>query len=147
MDKNMLMLKEILKIKKEVKRLQCKLSELEYGTGDDKTIVSDKVRGSMSQFPFSAQSFNLMGREQMSKECIEKRNEIAVKIRNDYYTLNCKINDAIDYINTIKDSEIRTILSYKYIDGLTEEQTAVAMGITDRTVRRKIRKWANENKA
>jgi DNA-directed RNA polymerase specialized sigma subunit len=144
MDKNEL--SEIVKLRKEVKRLQDKLAELQYGDGDNETVVSDKVRGSMSHFPYSARSFNLVGWEQMSEECIKKRNDIAAKISNDYYKLSCKINKAIDYINTIEDSELRTILNYRYIDGLTEEQTAEIMGITDRTVRRKIRKWANKNK-
>ncbi len=128
-------LREIPKLRKEVSRLQNKLQELDYG--DNETIVSDKVRGSMSQFPFSARSFNLVGREQMSEECIEKRNEVATKISNDYYKLNCKINKAIDYINSIEDSEIRTILSYKYIDGLTWEQIGQVMNYASITVRKK----------
>ncbi len=135
-------LSEIVKLRKEVKRLWDKLVELQYGDGDNETIVSDKVRGSMAQFPYSARSFNLIGREQMSEECIKKRDEISKKISNDYYKLNCKINDAIDYINSINDSELRTILNYRYIDGLTEEQTAEVMYTSRSTVQRKIKDWA-----
>jgi DNA-directed RNA polymerase specialized sigma subunit len=77
----------------------------------------------------------------MSEECIKKRNEIAKKLSVAYSKQLDKINKAIDYINSIPDSEIRTILSYKYIDGLTEDNIAELMGISDRTVRRKIRAW------
>ena len=49
-------LSEVIKLKKEVKRLQNRLLELDYG--DPNVIVSDKVRGSMSHFPYSERSFN-----------------------------------------------------------------------------------------
>lgn len=135
---------EIVKIKKEINRLQNKLKELSYG--DNETIVTDKVRGSMAYYPYSARSFTLVGLEQMSEDCIKKRDEIAGKLRAAYSKQLDKINKAIDYINSIPDSEIRTILSYKYIDGLTEENISEMMGISDRTVRRKLKFWAENNK-
>lgn len=135
-------LSEIVKLRKELKRLQDRLFDLQYGDGDKDIMVSDKVRGSMPHYPYSARSFNLVGREQMSEDCIKKRNEIGNKISNMYYKLNCRINKAMDYINTIEDSELRTILSYRFIDGLTEEQTAEAMEISRSTVQRKIKEWA-----
>lgn len=134
-------LNEILKLKKEVKQLSQKLQELNYG--DDETVVSDKVRGSMSEYPYSARSFNLVGREQMSEECIQKRNEIGKKISDKYYELNCKINKAYDYILGIDDSEIRQILQYKYIDGLTWEQIGQAMNYGMSTVRLKHDRFIN----
>lgn len=132
-------LREIVKLRKELKQWQEKLQQLDYG--DNETIVSDKVRGSMSQFPYSARSFNLIGREQMSEECIIKRNEIGEKISKTYYKINCKINDAIDYINSIEDSEIRSILTYRYIDGLTWEQIGENMIFDESTVRKKHDNW------
>lgn len=132
-------LNEILKLKKEVKQLSQKLQELNYG--DDETVVSDKVRGSMSEYPYSERSFNLVGLEQMSEECIQKRNEIGKKISDKYYELNCRINKAYDYILGIDDSEIRQILQYKYIDGLTWEQIGEIMGYAAITVRYKHNKF------
>ncbi len=128
-------LNEILKLKKEVKQLSQKLQELNFG--DDETVVSDKVRGSMSEYPYSARSFNLVGLEQMSEECIQKRSEIGKKISDKYYELNCRINKAYDYILGIDDSEIRQILQYKYIDGLTWEQIGQAMNYAAITVRKR----------
>lgn len=133
-------LSEIIKLKKEVKQLQGKLRELGYD-GDNETIVSDKVKGSMSEFPFSSRSFNLIGFEQMTEECIQKRTEIGQKISQKYYELNCKINKAIDYIHCIDDSEIRQILTYKYIDGLTWEEISEVMSYNESTLRKKIRAW------
>ncbi|WP_024833820.1 hypothetical protein [Ruminiclostridium josui] len=137
-------LNEILKLKKEVKQLNQKLQELNYG--DDETVVSDKVRGSMSEYPYSARSFNLVGREQMSEKCIQKRNEIGKKISDKYYELNCKISKALDYINTISDSEIRTIYRYRFIDGQEWKEIGLYMNYDESTVRRKCRAWENKNK-
>ena len=91
----------------------------------------------MSEYPYSARSFNLVGLEQMSEECIKKRNEIGKKISDKYYELNCRINKAYDYILGIDDSEIRQILQYKYIDGLTWEQIGQAMNYAAITVRKR----------
>jgi hypothetical protein len=77
-------LSEIVKLRKELKRLQDRLIELQYGDGDKDIMVSDKVRGSMSHYPYSARSFNLVGREQMSEDCIKKRNEMQ---QNQQYVL------------------------------------------------------------
>ena len=132
-------LNEILKLKKEVKQLSQKLQELNYG--DDETVVSDKVRGSMSEYPYSARSFNLVGREQMSEGCIQKRSEIGKKISDKYYELNCRINKAYDYILGIDDSEIRQILQYKYIDGLNSEEIGEILGWTSRTIERRLENW------
>lgn len=128
-------LNKIIKLKKEVEQLREKLQDTQYSNSDD--IVSDKVKGSMSHYPFSARSFNISGYEGMSESCIKKRDEIGKKISNKYDELYTSINDALDYINTIEDSEVRQIMIYKYIDGLTWEQTGDAMNYAAITVRKK----------
>ncbi len=128
-------LNEIIKLKKEVEQLRQKLQELNYG--DYETVVTDKVKGSMPQYPYSARSFTLTGIEHMSEECIKRRDAIGKKISDKYEVLYSKVNDAIEYIQGIKDSEIRQILTYRYIDGLTWEQTGDAMNYAAITVRKK----------
>lgn len=128
-------LNEIIKIKREVEQLRQKLQELNYG--DEETVVTDKVKGSMSHHPFSARSFTLTGTEHMSEDCIKKRDVIGKKISDRYEKLYSKVNDTIDYINTIDDSDIRQIMTYKYIDGLTWEQIGLAMNYGTSTVRYK----------
>jgi len=128
-------LSEIIKLKKEVTQLREKLCESEYGNND--IYVRDKVKGSMAQFPYSAKSFNIGGYEEMSEQCIKKKSEIGAKISKKYDELYIKINDALDYIQEIKDSEIRQILTYKYIDGLRWEQIGQSMTYAAITVRKK----------
>ncbi len=132
-------LNEIIKLKKEVEQLRVKLKELNYG--DNETIVTDKVRGSMSQFPCLSRSFTLIGTEHMSEECIRKRDAIGKKISDKYHELYCKIDKAIDFIQSIDDSEIRQILTYKYIDGLTWEQIGQCMNYGTSSIRFKHDKF------
>jgi hypothetical protein len=133
-------LNEIIKLKREVERLRQKLQELNHG--DYETVVTDKVKGSMPQYPYSARSFILTGIEHMSEECINQRDVISKKISKKYHELYMIINDVIDYINSIEDSELRTILSYKYIDGLKPIEIGECMGWSGRTIERRLKEWA-----
>ena len=132
-------LSEIIKLKKEINQFRLKLQELKYG--DNETIVTDKVKGSMSQFPYLPRSFTITGREEMSEDCLQKRNEIAQGIRIKTQKLMEKINRAFEYIESIEDSNIRQILTYRYIDGLTWEQTGECMSYSWETVRKKHDKF------
>ncbi len=130
---------QIIKLKKEIKQLNEKLQELSYG--DNETIVTDKVRGSMAQFPYLPRSFTITGREEMSEECIKKRNEIGVRIRIKTQSLMEKVNKTYEFIESIEDSTVRQIMVYRYIDGLTWEQTGECMSYSWETVRKKHDKF------
>ncbi|AEY67912.1 hypothetical protein [Clostridium sp. BNL1100] len=132
-------LSQIIKLKKEIKQLNEKLQELSYG--DNETIVTDKVRGSMAQFPYLPKSFTITGREEMSEECIKERNEIGVRIRIKTQSLMGKINKTYEFIESIEDSTVRQIMVYRYIDGLTWEQTGECMSYSWETVRKKHDKF------
>ncbi|MHB8064779.1 MAG: RNA polymerase subunit sigma-24 [Ruminiclostridium sp.] len=132
-------LSQIIKLKKEINQLRQKLQELNYGDND--TIVTDKVRGSMTQFPYLPRSFTITGKEEMSDECLQKRNEVALRIRTKTQKLMEKVNKAFEYIESIEDSSIRQILTYRYIDGLTWEQTGEGMSYSWETVRKKHDKF------
>lgn len=132
-------LTEINDLKKEINLLRQKLQELSYG--DKESIVADKVKGSMAHFPYIPRTFTIIGREEMSEECIEQRNQMALKIREKTQALMEKVNSAFKYIDSIQDSNIRQIFTYKYIDGLTWEQTGECMSYSWETVRKKHDKF------
>ncbi len=132
-------LMEINHLKKEIGLLKQKLNEMSYG--DNETIVADTVKGSMTQFPYIPRSFTIIGREEMSEECLHKRNEIAVRIRSKTQMLMDKVNKAFEYIQSVEDCNVRQILTYRYIDGLTWEQTGECMSYSWETVRKKHDKF------
>ncbi len=132
-------LTEINQLKKEINLLRQKLQELSFG--DSETVVADRVKGSMAQFPYIPRTFTIVGREEMSEECLEQRNQMAMKIRNRTQELMKKVNKAFQFIDSIQDSNVRQILTYRYIDGLTWEQTGECMSYSWETVRKKHDKF------
>lgn len=51
-----------------------------------------------------------------------------------------KRTNVYNAVNAVSDEELRTILTYRYIDGITREQTAEALYMHDRTIARKTLK-------
>ncbi|MDF2859173.1 MAG: polymerase, sigma-24 subunit, subfamily, partial [Neobacillus sp.] len=127
-----------IKIKsKEINVLRQKIQDLYWG--DDSHYVSDKVTGSSAHFPYSQRSFRIEGFEQMSEECIKKRNDLAARLSNKVGELCDLLNKAYGYIDSIPDGQIRLILIYKYVDGKTEEEIAEEIELSTRTVQRKFK--------
>ncbi|MHB8063527.1 MAG: RNA polymerase sigma factor sigma-70 region 4 domain-containing protein, partial [Ruminiclostridium sp.] len=65
--------------------------------------------------------------------------------------LNRKLEELMDekdkiteYIYSQNDSDLRQILSYKYVNGLTWKEIGDCMNYDESTVRKKHNKWFNE---
>lgn len=75
-------------------------------------------------------------------EIADLRGLIDLNIKKCFYELN-RINR---YINTLEDSQMRQILSLRYINGLTWQQVACSIGEYDESyVRRKHNKFLQEH--
>ena len=46
-----------------------------------------------------------------------------------------------DWLDSVEDPELRDILRLQYINGLTQEQIAVELGYSERTIRRRLREF------
>lgn len=130
---------EILMLKKEVNQLKVKFQDLHMG--DKNSIVTDSVRGSEQQFPYLPKLFTITGVEENSDNYLVEKEELALKLKTKICSLLTKINNALTYIESIEDSTIRQILIYRYIDGLTWEQTGLGMSYSWETVRKKHDKF------
>ena len=121
MDKSIF--KEIKALKKEYEDLDERLKR------EENKIVTDSVRGSSTQFPYTEHSCVVEGIQdskqykRYKKMLKNKKREIGKKILNFEYEMN-----------HIEDSEIRTILRYKYIDGLKNYQIANEMNKKDEKI-------------
>jgi hypothetical protein len=135
-------LSKIAKLNKEIALLRNNLVEMSYG---DSSIVTDKVVGSSAYFPYAPRGFTISGMEQMSEECIKKREQIAHRIDLKMQKLLDTVQTAYGYIDTIEDSDIRQILIYTYVNNVSQEQMAEEMGISLTTVQRKFREWREAN--
>jgi AraC-like DNA-binding protein len=135
-------LSTIASLNKEIALLRNNLAETSYGDG---SIVTDKVKGSSAHFPYAPRRFTISGMEQMSEDCIKKRNQIAHRIDAKMQKLLETVQAAYGYIDTIEDSTIRQILIYTYVNNVSQEQMAEEMGISLTTVQRKFREWREAN--
>ncbi len=85
-------------------------------------VVTDVVVGSDVEYPYLKRSITIAGTndkriKQLKRRLTRKLNEL----------ITAK-EEMLEYISTVKDSEIRQILILRYIDGLTWPQVAMRMG-------------------
>lgn len=109
-------LKEIGHLKTEIETIKMQIEDLEN------IVVSDKVKGSSSYYPYVARSFTIEGTDTNRIERLQRR-------------LQRKIDDLMDiveetnkFIDSIEDSLTRQIISLRYINGLPWNQVANSLG-------------------
>lgn len=126
--------------------------KIEYDDLDDRLkreeskAIIDGVKGSSSEFPYTAHTCKIEGFpndkkiKRYRKMIGNKKREIGEKLLSFEYQLN-----------GVKDSEIRTLLRLKYIDGLTNNQIAHKLNekgdkdYTEDGVRMKINRFFKKN--
>lgn len=72
-----------------------------------------------------------------------------VKLRQKLYGKLCRIQqerrELEDWLDSVEDSEMRDILRLQYINGLTQEQIADELGYSVITIKRRLKKfWEND---
>lgn len=118
MDKEQL--KQLRYIRSEIEAIKKQMSDLDY------TVVTDKVRGSSSHFPYVQRSFTVEGIDYEEYNSKAKRLQGKLnKRKNELMNLAGETNE---FIEKIDDSLVRQIISLRYVSGLTWEQVAVNIG-------------------
>lgn len=120
-------LMSLLKIKAEIKLIENQLDNIkpEY--------ITDSVKGSDKDFPYTEHSFKISGYDE--KEYNRKILRIKNKLKNKQKDLLDAQEKITDFIYNQKDSDLRQILIYKYIDGSTLEEAAIKMKYATITVK------------
>lgn len=135
MDKRELM--QMRNIIREIECLQRQLDRAEYQTETRQTTVA--VKGSMRDFPYVEHTIKLTGVDM--EDYIRKVKRLRMKLKHRIDELIEKVEEAQEYIESIKDSDTRLILQLRFINGLTWEQLEAETGIPMTTAKRKYRKW------
>ena len=92
-----------------------------------KTIVQDRVRGSMSEFPYAAQSFNIHG---MAYAAAREPGELAVyeRLLEERKAKAEEIKVQVEaWLNTVP-QRMQRIIKYKIFEGNTWAETASRIG-------------------
>ncbi|MFA6308609.1 MAG: RNA polymerase subunit sigma-24 [Clostridia bacterium] len=124
---------KLKKIKQEITQIKKELADVEF------KYITDSVKGSSPDFPYTEHTITISGID------INDYNKKVLRIQN---RLNRKLSELMDerdsiseYIYTIDDGDLRQILTYKYINGLTWVQIGFSMGYSSETVRKKHDKF------
>ena len=126
-------------IKLEIEDLDFRIKQLEK---QKDRLITDKVTGSMREFPYTQQHFNITGVDQEEHDLrIRKINELQRKRRNKLAELIEKETEIHDYIYSIPESEVRQIFTLRFIDMKDFDVIGKRFHMDRRTVSRKIEKY------
>ncbi|MFL0245510.1 DUF1492 domain-containing protein [Candidatus Clostridium stratigraminis] len=113
-------LSQLHHIIKEIELLKVQINNINHET------VTDSVKGSDPYFPYVGHTMIISGIEVKGHDKKVTRLKRKLQIRTD--ELMNKVAELNDYIASIEDSEIRQILTLRYIENLTWKQIADKMG-------------------
>ena len=118
-------LEQLKYLKKEIKLLNEELHSM------NKPMISDKVTGSSSEFPYTKRGFMIEGID------VTKLDRMRRKLERKTEELMEEMDKLNDYIDTIEDSEMRQIMMLIYRNGLTWEEIGEMMGYHRTAIQKK----------
>lgn len=135
MDKEQL--KQIRYIKSEISVIENQINSIEP------SMVTDKVIGSSSYFPYTQRSFTLEGIDTEEYERRTRRlQRKLMKRKEKLLELQEEVND---FINNIEDSLVRQAITLRYIDGMSWQMAAKEIGsnTTADSIRMAVNRYMN----
>lgn len=118
-------LSQLKYLSKEIDLLQKQIENAEYAV--DARMTTDTVTGSYPVWPYEKRTFRVKGVDVAGYERRVRR--LKNKLRRRLEELIGQREELEEYIAEIPDSEMRTILTLRYVEGLTWDQVASSMGV------------------
>ncbi|MDD4566091.1 MAG: hypothetical protein PHE79_11535 [Eubacteriales bacterium] len=124
-------LEKLKKLKLEAKQLEDELRKV--------PCTKDSVKGSMTEHPYIEQTIRICGVDEHKAKKVRKRLEYKLE------ELQEAISAMEDYLDTVDDPEMRTILRLYYRNGLTQGQIGAELGYDRSVISRKLKFfWENQ---
>lgn len=120
---------KLTKIKSEIEQLKTQIDNIE----PEHSI--DMVTGSSIEFPYTKHSIKLEGYDYITYE--SKVNRIRNRLSKKLIELTDEKDKLTEYIYNLKDSDLRQIFIYRYIDGLIWNEIGKKMNYSFETVKKK----------
>lgn len=90
-------------------------------------IVAGKVKGSMKGFPYIEQRFHIEMEEPVEAAvCLRK----IQKYQSELVLVESRMSQIENFIDSILDSQIREIFTYRFLDGMTITEVGKKVGYT-----------------
>ncbi|MCQ4638603.1 helix-turn-helix domain-containing protein [Anaerovorax odorimutans] len=121
-------LKQLRALMKEAEHLEEQIRDLPFKAGP---YVADSAKDYRTGFPrtITIRGYSAEGYYRLKRRLQEKLRQIQDEIA-----------ELELWLDGVEDSQLRDILRLIYVNGLTQEQVAEELGISTRTVQRKIEK-------
>jgi DNA-directed RNA polymerase specialized sigma subunit len=123
-------LEQIRSLTKEIKLIQDDLDNLPF--------VPSTVKGSMPEFPYIEQHYKIIGPDK------KKGERLKAKMERKLDELQDKLLELETWLDTVPDSEIRTILRMRYRNGLKDPQIATELGYSRSAISMKVKRFFDE---
>ena len=125
-------LKKHKKTKDRLKRIDEKIEEL---CGREVQVVSGKVTGSSKDFPYTEVRTSVLMYEPYENDRINKRIR---EYEAERLVLLQEVEEVDQYIEAIKDSEVREIFELSFVEGKKQREVAEELSIDRSYVSKKI---------
>ncbi len=131
------LLSQYQQIKGEIKTLEPKIK---LHDREQKTVVVDSVKGSSPEFPYVVHSIPIAGYPN-DRKFTSKRKRLEVTRRNRLAKLLALEVEIEECIDSISDSQLRQIITYRFIDGLSWNDVANEMGGSPDSYRMALKRY------
>lgn len=121
-------LKKLKALVKEAEHLEERIKGLPFETG---AYVGDSAKDYRTGFP---RNITIQGYS------TQKHDRLKRQLRDKLRAIQDEIAELEEWLENVEDSQTRDILRLVYVNGLSYEQTAAELGISEKTVQRKINK-------
>ena len=126
-------LKNIGKTRREIKGLELAIHS------NRKTTASDVVSGSSNEFPYGLRHFRIEGIDQ------SKESALQVRLRQKKRKLEKEVLEVEEYLDSIEDPEIRTIIRLRDEMGLSWDEVAAKCNSTGASVKMKRKRFLDKS--
>jgi len=122
-------------LNKEIELLQRQIAD----APNKANKVFGTVKGSSPKLPFQERGIRVSWIDWADYD--RKVTGLRKKLQHRVDELMTKVVEINTFIEGVPDAEVRMILQLKYINGMSFEEIGPELGMSERTVRRKFRKW------
>jgi len=110
-----------------------------------KTIIQEKVKGSMHEFPYTEQNFKIQGSAYSTEDddCLRREEDLLKKRKSNAEWIKVQVEE---WMLTIP-MRMQRIIRYKFFEGISWEKVAEKMGknVNENSIKKEFERFLKKN--
>ena len=110
-----------------------------------KTIIQEKVKGSMHEFPYTEQNFKIQGSAYSTEDddCLRREEDLLKKRKSNAEWIKVQVEE---WMLTIP-MRMQRIIRYKFFEGISWEKVAEKMGknVNENSIKKEFERYKKKN--